>query len=254
MGRPDPRAELAQLRTELQAAQALAAAQMDFLADVSHDLRQPLLALQLGAVRLAQLNQDPTLEPTVQQLQVGLAALDGAFAELLDLASLTAGHRAARLQAVELAGLFDVLRQQFGPVAFDLGLALRLRGAHHAVQADPLLLQRLLANLLANALRHTDDGGVLLACRARGPQRLLQVWDSGCGMPAEVVQRIFEPYYQAPRRRGETQHGPAGRNLGLGLTIAQRLASALGRSLTVCSRPGRGSVFSLWLSRDAGVT
>ncbi|MEY4750928.1 MAG: hypothetical protein RIQ60_3142 [Pseudomonadota bacterium] len=250
MAPPDSDTELARLRAELASLRALAAAQMDFLASVSHDLRQPLLALNLIAARLVQFNRDVALQPSVDQLSSGLAALDGAFNELLDLACLAAGERPPQLQRVELAELFDALQQQFGPQAFDQGVALRLRGAHHAVWADPWLLQRLLANLLANALRHTDTGGVLLACRARGTQRLIQVWDSGCGMPMEVQRRVFEPYYQLPRRRAEARDGLTERNFGLGLSIAQRLAGAMGSRLSLCSHPGQGSVFSLWLSDD----
>jgi signal transduction histidine kinase len=253
--RPDPRSdastELARLRSELQHERAASAARLHALAGICHDLRQPLQAISLFADQLERLNRDATLQPVVCRLQAGVAALDGSFTELLDLASLAAGGRPVHMQPVALASVYDALQRQFGPLATDQGLALRLRDAHRVVWADPLMLQRVLANLLANALRHTRDGGVLLACRQRGPGHLLQVWDSGCGMPAEVLGRIFDAFYQVPRRSAsasEPLDGPLGHNLGLGLNIAQGLARAMGSTLTVCSRPAQGSLFSLWLA------
>jgi signal transduction histidine kinase len=246
-----PETALERLRAELHHERAANTARLHELAGICHDLRQPLQAIGLFADQLVRLNRDAALQSTVRQLQVGVAALDDSFTELLDLASLAAGGRPVHMQRVALASVYDALLRQFGPLATDQGLALRLRGAHRVVWADPLMLQRVLANLLANALRHTRDGGVLLACRQRGPGHLLQVWDSGCGMPAEVQGRIFDAFYQVPRRSAsasEPLDGPLGHNLGLGLNIAQGLARAMGSTLTVCSRPTQGSLFSLWLA------
>jgi signal transduction histidine kinase len=234
-------AEQARLREHQQA-------QMAYFAAAAHDLRQPLHALALHGAYLAMANRDAALQPALRQVQACVAALDSAFAELLDLARIDLGGAPAHLQACSLAPLFERLRLNFGVIAFDKGLALGLRGAAHVVLADPRLLERVLSNLLANAIRHTDDGGVLVACRRRGAGRVLQVWDSGCGIAAEQLGRIFEPFHQVPRRAGEAlQPG-----LGLGLTIARRLAQQMGGTLTVRSRPSHGTVFELLLQAPPG--
>jgi two-component system, sensor histidine kinase len=147
-------------------------------------------------------------------------------------------------EPLSAAALFERLRLQLGPLAFDRGLTLRFRGAHHALHADPALLGRILSNLVANALQHTDDGGVLVACRRversrlGRPQWRLQVWDSGCGIAAEALPRLFEPFYRAPTRRRVA-------GLGLGLSIALRLAEAMDARLSVRSMPGHGTVVTL---------
>jgi signal transduction histidine kinase len=234
-------AELARLYERQQA-------QTAYFAAAAHDLRQPLHALALHVAHLDMAGRGAALQPALQQVQACVAALDSAFTELLDLARIDLGGAPARLQPCALAPLFERLRLNFGVIAFDKGLTLGLRGATHSVLADPLMLERVLANLLANAIRHTDDGGVLLACRCRAGQRVLQVWDSGCGMAPEQLALIFEPFYQVPRRPGEAlQPG-----LGLGLTIARRLAQQMGATLAVRSQAGRGTVFELWLEAAPG--
>ncbi|MFM2065399.1 MAG: hypothetical protein RLZZ584_308 [Pseudomonadota bacterium] len=249
-GRPDSpdrsqhlREQLDQLQAELQRLHARQQAQLAYFASAAHDLRQPVHALALHGTHLARANRDAALQPVLQQLQACVGALDTAFTELLDLARIDLGGVPAQMQPCALAPLYERLRLNFGVVAFDKGLALGLRGADQVVLADPRQLERVLANLLANAIAHTEDGGVLLACRRRGTRRLLQVWDSGCGMPAAQLERIFEPFHQLPRRAGQAL--PPG--LGLGLTIARRLAAQMGAMLSVRSRPGHGSVFELLL-------
>jgi CheY-like chemotaxis protein/anti-sigma regulatory factor (Ser/Thr protein kinase) len=114
------------------------------------------------------------------------------------------------------------------------------------VHADPLLVERILRNLVANAIRYTDDGAVLVGCRRRADRLLLQVWDTGVGIPIEEQSRIFEEFYQVPGRQTVTADQRKG--LGLGLAIVARLAALMQAPLAMRSAPGRGTVFMLELS------
>jgi signal transduction histidine kinase len=110
------------------------------------------------------------------------------------------------------------------------------------VMADPLLLQRLLGNLLSNAIKYTERGGVLLACRRRGGQLCMEVWDTGLGIAPEHHQQIFQEFYKVPTHSGTAD------SFGLGLAIVARLAAILGYPVSLQSVPGRGSVFRLQMS------
>lgn len=236
----------------------------DGLAAVIHDLRQPLHALALNTRvlqrRVAGPTADPELPPLADQIAAAAALLEAQFDQLLDLARLL--HTAVPVHAEPLpaARLFERLRLQLGPLAFDRGLTLRFRGGHHRLHVDPAVLGRILLNLVANALRYTDDGGVLVACRrvehgtGGAAQWRLQVWDSGCGIAAEALPRLFEPYFQArPHRAGAATGSAPGAGLGLGLAIARRLADAMDARLGVCSVPGRGTVMTLtWPAASVG--
>jgi signal transduction histidine kinase len=243
-------ARLAGAQAEARALAAEAANQqrMRLFAAASHDLRQPLQALVIFAGRLAQGNHDPALQPLIGQVGACVDALDASFTELLDLASIELGGVAVRMQRCELASVFTRVDLALRVQAFDKGLAFKLRGGHHVVQADPVLLDRVLSNLVANAIRYTDDGGVLIGCRRRGGRYALQVWDSGVGMSATALNRVFDEFYQvdATRAAGAPRRRTTG--LGLGLAIVKRLAALMGMPIEVWSRPGRGTVFTLWLS------
>jgi two-component system, sensor histidine kinase len=139
------------------------------------------------------------------------------------------------------------LRLHFEPVAFEKGLALRLRGGQHLAHADPLLVERILRNLVSNAIRYTLDGTVLVSCRRQGETLLLQVWDSGVGISEEQQARVFEEFYQVPVEKSPIKKLAAHerKGLGLGLAIVKRLADLLDAPLSMRSQLGRGTVFSL---------
>jgi CheY-like chemotaxis protein len=144
-----------------------------------------------------------------------------------------------------VAGLLQPLEARFGPVAAQRGLHLRVRAVRDAyVDSDPALLVEMVMNLLSNALRYTDRGGVLLAARTRGDRVLLQVWDTGRGIPADRIDRVFEEFVQLDNPSRDRRRG-----LGLGLSIVRRLSESLGHPVTVRSRPGRGSVFTISVPR-----
>lgn len=226
-------------RTE---AEAATASRSHFFAAASHDLRQPLQAMLLFADALVHHPLPAASAQLVAQLSQSARSLEVLFDDLLDMSQLDAGAVQVRVRPVALESIYRSVSQHCRPPAFDRGLALDFRGGHRWVRADPVLLERLLRNLVSNAVNHTTDGGVLVCCRPRGSdQWVLQVWDTGCGIPEEALPHVFEQFYRGA--------APKGRGLGLGLTIAQAFAGLMGSRLSVRSTPGRGSVFTLVLPR-----
>ncbi|MFN8896814.1 MAG: ATP-binding protein, partial [Pseudomonadota bacterium] len=231
------------------ASEAASRAKTQVFAAASHDLRQPLHAMGLFAEALRSRQQDAESAALVHSIHESVDALEGLFGELLDITRIDSGAVAVNPRPVPMADLFARLRLHFEPIAFEKGLALALRGGRHVAHADPMVLERVLRNLLSNAIRYCDDGGVLLSCRLRSQggraQLLLQVWDTGIGIPEPSLPRIFDEFYQAHEHRlpGANQR----KGLGLGLAIVRRLADLMGAALSVRSRVGRGSVFSLLL-------
>lgn len=233
-------------------AEAANRAKTQFFSAASHDLRQPLHALGLFAETLRRKQgrtgaaaDDDEVAQLVHDIVESVGALEGLFDELLDLTHIDSGGVDVRPRACAMAEIYMRLRLHFEPVAFDKGLTLDFFGGHHAVQADPVLVERILRNLVSNAIRYTEDGGVIVGCRSRGGQRLVQVWDSGIGISAEALPRIFDEFYQVGGRRPLEPHHRKG--MGLGLAIVKRLAGLMDAPLTVCSKVERGSVFSLAL-------
>jgi signal transduction histidine kinase len=243
---------LAQLRVEKGAADAARReaeianrAKTQFFAAASHDLRQPLHAVGLFAEALRQRSREPEVAQLVNSINESVDALEGLFSELLDITRIDSGGVVVDARDFMLADLLRRLRLHFEPVAFEKGLSLRLRGGQLAVHADPLLVERILRNLVSNAIRYTEDGGVLVSCRRVGTSVRLQVWDTGVGIDEAERGRIFEEFYQVPGRSTITADQRKG--LGLGLAIVLRLAQLMEAPLTLRSERGRGSVFSIEL-------
>ena len=243
----------AQLRVEKAAAdearrsaEAANRGKTQFFAAASHDLRQPLHAMGLFAEALRQRASDPEVASLVNSINQSVDALEGLFSELLDITRIDSGGVDVQPGPVRIKDLFARLRLSFEPTAFEKGLALSFHGEQRFVHTDGLLLERILRNLVSNAIRYTEDGGVLVACRpkpgAPGKQ-IVQVWDTGIGMADASLPHIFEEFYQVQSHRPLESHQKKG--LGLGLAIVKRLADLLDAPLTVRSRPGRGSVFTL---------
>jgi len=229
------------------AAEAASRAKTQFFAAASHDLRQPLHAMGLFAEALRQRSHDPEVASLVNSINESVDALEGLFSELLDITRIDTGAVEVHAQPLRMKDLFARLRLQFEPVAFEKGLMLAFRGEQHVAQTDPVLLERVLRNLVSNAIRYTDDGGVLVSCRRRSadgtPRLLVQVWDSGIGISDAGLPRIFDEFYQVQSQRPLEAHQRKG--LGLGLAIVKRLAALLDAPLSVRSRVGHGTVFSL---------
>jgi signal transduction histidine kinase len=246
----------AQLRVEKAAAdgarrsaEAATRAKTQFFAAASHDLRQPLHAMGLFAEALRQKSQranDPEVASLVNSINQSVDALEGLFGELLDITRIDSGGVEVHPGPVSIRDLFARLRLTFEPTAFEKGLALSFHGERHFAHTDGLLLERILRNLVSNAIRYTEDGGVLVACRPKpkdGGKLILQVWDSGIGISPASLPHIFDEFYQVQTSRPLEPHHRKG--LGLGLAIVKRLADLLDAPLMVRSRPGRGTVFTL---------
>jgi signal transduction histidine kinase len=248
----------AQLQQALSQAEAGEQARARFLAAASHDLRQPAHALGLYTAALRAGPLAPEQAEIAERMQGSLAALDGLFAALMDLSRIDAGAVLPHWDTVALAPLLRRVADEWAPQAEAKGLRLALHLAPspadpqaHAV-TDPVLLERVVRNLLGNAVKYTAEGGVLLALRLRTsrqvdpqgqPQLRIEVWDSGVGIPPGDQERVFEEFFQRREAAtgGERRAGLAG--LGLGLAIVQRLGRLLQLRVRLRSRPGHGSVF-----------
>jgi PAS domain S-box-containing protein len=212
-----------------------------FLAAASHDLRQPLAALALY-MSILKIRGGPAIQPMLVNFGNCLNSLSGLLNDLLDLSKLDAGVVQPKPSPFALAETLTSLGAVYAPQAQAKGLRLRWRAADAGLMAhtDPVLFQRLLGNLIDNAIRYTERGGVLVACRRRQGKTWVEVWDSGIGIAADQTEVIFEEFRQlgdAARNRGS----------GLGLAIVARTARLLGLAISVRSRPGRGSVFAIEL-------
>jgi two-component system, sensor histidine kinase len=220
-------------------------AKTQFFAAASHDLRQPLHAMGLFAEALRQRSKDTEVAHLVNSINSSVDALEGLFSELLDITKIDTGGVDIQPEHFAMRDLFNRIRLTFEPNAFEKGLVLAFRGDQHHVYADPLIVERILRNLVSNAIRYTEDGGVLVTCRKRGDQLCLQVWDTGIGIAEKEQSRLFEEFYQTQSNRPLEAHHRKG--LGLGLAIVKRLADLMSAPLTLRSRVGHGTVFTLML-------
>jgi signal transduction histidine kinase/CheY-like chemotaxis protein len=220
------------------AAEAANRAKSSFLAAASHDLRQPLHALGLFSQALAEQTRDAAGQALVQRITTSVSSLETLFSALLDVSKLDAGVIGAHPRDFPIRPLLDRLADECMPEALERGLKLAVVCGDAVVHSDPVLLERILRNLVSNALRYTSRGGVVLGCRRRGGRFSLEVWDSGAGIAPGDLDRIFEEFYQVDNASRERSRG-----LGLGLAIVRRLAELMEHAVEVASRPGRGSVF-----------
>ncbi len=208
-----------------------------FIASAAHDLRQPVHALSLYADWL-RAEPELVLQITPKIVQ-STQAVNELFNSLFDLARLDASVVEVNWQRVDLPSLVGELELQYAPLAKEKGLDLRTHVLAGAARSDPVLLKRLLGNLLSNAIRHTERGGVLLAVRPGEDGWRMEVWDTGVGIAPEHQQAIFQEFYRVARHNG-TEEG-----FGLGLAIVRRLCEALNHRLSMKSNLGHGTVFRL---------
>lgn len=215
------------------------------LTAVSHDVLQPINAARLFASALHEEDRPEEQRYLAGRIHTSLRAAEELLDGLLDLSRLNAGAFKPDISDFDVAPLLRQLADQYGELALRAGLQLRLHvRAPLPVRSDPRLLWRILQNFLANALRYTHAGRILLCARPRGADVDVQVWDSGPGIPANQLRWIYDEFhrYEQPASRG-------GRGFGLGLSICRRFALMLGHTLDVQSQPGRGSVFSVRVPR-----
>ena len=220
-------------------------AQSRFMAAASHDLRQPVAAIGLLLGLAREREQAPAQRHLLDRAQQAAQALEDLLRGLLDLSRLDPGGAAApRHQPVALQALFDAIATHELPAAQARGQRLRFVPTRRVVQSDPLLLEQVLRNLVGNALRYTQRGGVLVAARRGAGGVRLQVWDTGQGIALADQQRVFEPFVQLANPERDRRKGQ-----GLGLAIVRRSVDLLGHPLGLRSVPERGSCFTILLPR-----
>jgi signal transduction histidine kinase len=234
------RGQLAQTQAAREQAEQASVAKSRFFAAASHDLRQPLHSAALFTSALEEHLSSPQAQETARGIRESIAALESLFDALLDLSRLDAGIVAAQPRNVALQALFDRLARQFHVEAVERELRLRFVPTRAVVRTDPLLLERILTNLVANALRYTRRGGVAVGVRRRGGCAAITVCDTGIGIPADKQALVFDEFYQIGNPGRDRRLG-----LGLGLSIVRRLAGLLEHPLSLRSVPGRGTCFSL---------
>jgi signal transduction histidine kinase/CheY-like chemotaxis protein len=215
-------------------------AKSQFFAAASHDLRQPLHAMGLFAAALSAKAREPDVANLVTSISSSVEALEGLFNELLDISKIDSGKVKPEITDVSVTALFDRLRMDFEPEAFDRGLSFRMPSRSAWVRSDPVLLERILRNLISNAMRYTQSGGVLVSTRLRRGALRFEVWDTGMGIAPDDQARIFEEFVQLANSERDRRKG-----LGLGLSIVQRLSALLAHPVSLSSRPGRGTVFRI---------
>ena len=220
------------------AAESATRSKTQFFAAASHDLRQPLQAIGIYVSLLKKRVQGPA-EPLVANLSSAVDSLSKLVEELLEISRLDSGAIQPRIQQVLIDDIFKSLVQEFTPMAAGKGLALRVRRCNAAIESDPTLLMRVLRNLVANAIKYTSKGGVLLAARPRSGMLSMEVWDTGAGIKQQELDRVFEEFYRG--ESGKSEGGAGG--FGLGLSIVKRICGVLGHPLVVTTRPGSGTVF-----------
>ncbi|HEY0833770.1 MAG TPA: ATP-binding protein [Azospirillum sp.] len=229
------------LRAAKEAAERANLAKTTFLAAASHDLRQPIQSLFFFSAALARHVRDPEGREVLTMLDRGIDTLKGLLDGLLDVSRLDAGVIAPSVADVDLGPLLAHIGESCTPVARSKGLSFTVAlSGDVAVRSDATLLGRMIRNLVENAVRYTDRGGVRLECRVDDGQARIRVSDSGIGIPAEHLEAIFQEFHQVATPERDRSQG-----LGLGLAIVQRLSRLLDHAVEVRSAPGRGSTFTI---------
>jgi two-component system, sensor histidine kinase len=241
------RQERAQSELERGRAEEANRAKSQFLANASHDLRQPAQALALYTAAL----QRNASTPEHRQIALSIAQASRALGELLDnlldISRLDAGAVLVHREAVDLSSVVGQLKEEAARVGREKGLVVEAHCPRLMLQTDPVLLQRLLRNLLHNAVKFTDQGRVSIDVEVIGAEIRISVSDTGPGIPADQQQRIFEEFYQVDNPERDRAKG-----LGLGLSIVDRLAQLMGGRIAVSSQMGCGAVFSLSIPYESG--
>ncbi len=233
---------IVELQNQRDAATLANAAKTRFLAAASHDLRQPLNAVSLYLYSALQEPLTAQAQRFTENARASVGALAEMLAGLLDTARLETGSMTPQITRVPLASIFSRISVDFLPVAERRGLKLSVRPSAWMVSSDAVFLERIVRNLVGNAIAYTASGGVVLGARRRNGRIAIEVWDSGSGVADHDAAQIFTPYFRADTGRRAHADG-----VGLGLSIAQEMATAVNATLAVRSRLGRGSCFSVLL-------
>lgn len=216
-----------------------------FLAAASHDLRQPMHAMGLFMGELSNRIDTPEQNKIVEKVKESVEAMSGLLDSLLDISKLDAGVIVPHEQAFAIDVLLHRLEQDFSPIALKRAITFKVHPIAATVMSDPILLERILINLISNAIRYVAPHGiVLLACRKCGEHIRIEVRDNGPGIPPEEQQNIFKEFVQLSNKARDRSKG-----LGLGLAIVDRLSKLMGHPIKLRSAPQRGSTFAIEVPR-----
>ncbi|NJO24479.1 MAG: hybrid sensor histidine kinase/response regulator [Sphingomonadales bacterium] len=210
-----------------------------FLAVASHDLRQPLHALNLFAAQLRLEKDQAERDRLAGRIDTAVANMNELFNALLDISKLDAGAMSANISNFPVSRVLNRIGAMFTSAADDKGLSLHMVACSAWIRSDPILLEQILLNLVSNAVRYTSAGGIVVGCRHTAGMLRIDVCDSGVGIAADQQRSIFGEFYQV----AAPEESKAG--LGLGLAIVDRLGAMLGHPITVASALGKGSRFSI---------
>jgi signal transduction histidine kinase/FixJ family two-component response regulator len=211
-----------------------------FLAAASHDLRQPLHALNLFVAQLRSEFRQAEGAPLISRIEAAVGAMNELFDALLDISKLDAGVLEPKIRQFPIDHILKRIETTFSALAREKGLRLRVVPSSACISSDFILLERILLNLISNAVRYSSRRGVIVGCRRRGDRLRIEVWDSGPGIPADQQRNIFGEFYQLGNSKGD--RGPG---LGLGLAIVDRLCNLLDHPIEIASRLEAGSRFSI---------
>ncbi|MFM0597854.1 MULTISPECIES: ATP-binding response regulator [Paraburkholderia] len=239
----------ADLKRQRVIAEKASRAKSSFLAAASHDLRQPVHALGLFVGALRQIPLPDNAERLVEQIDTSTTAMDSLFDALLDISRLDAGVIAVNRRPFAIGSILARVCLDYASEALAKGITLRYVPCNAIVDSDPTLIERIARNLVANAVRYTDSGRIVVGCRRRNAHVALQVWDTGRGIPRDKHERVFQEYYQLGNPERDREKG-----LGLGLAIVRRLTDLLGCEMALRSEPGRGSCFEVSITLSDGTT
>ena len=216
------------------------AAKSRFLAMASHDLRQPLHALGLFVAQLRTPLKPEERTNTIERIDATRKEMDEMFNSLLDISRLDAGMLTPKITEFPIGRLLQKIETAFDQATQKKGLRLRVRPSDAWVRSDAMLLERIMLNLVSNAVRYTLQGGILVGCRRRGEMLRIEVCDTGPGIPEDQKQNIFREFFQVPTSEQNRSGG-----LGLGLAIVDRLRLLLDHQIDLVSTVGRGSRFAI---------
>lgn len=233
---------LTDLRIKKEMAEQANMSKSRFLAAASHDLRQPLHALSMLFEAVKETDSSDIRNSLYPKIALSIDSLSSLFNSLLNISKLDAGVIEANAENFQIKHVVQFTLNQYEADARQKNLTIRARCSGAVVYTDRVFIERILRNLVSNAIRYTEKGGILVSCRNRGKFVLLQVWDTGIGIAEDEIDNVFGEFYQLHNPQRDRRQG-----LGLGLSIVRRLCDLLGCSIELRSKPGSGSVVSILL-------
>lgn len=234
-------AKVGELGLRKEEAERANAAKTRFLASASHDLRQPMHTIGLLVGILRDRTRSDESRDLAAKVEASVAVMQNLFSSLLDISKLDAGAVQPAISDFCIGDILKRIDANYAPHAAEKSLALTVARSRAVVRSDPILLERILGNLVTNAIRYTRQGKILVGCRRRGRDRLrVLVIDTGIGIAAQDLELVFEEFVQLANPERDRTKG-----LGLGLSIVKRSAGLLGHPIIAVSAPGRGSMFGV---------